>query len=972
MTAETNTVQSGFRLQEETFLPELQTTARIWFHEQSGASLVSLSNDDPDKLFSISFRTPPGDRTGVAHILEHSVLCGSEAFPSKEPFVELLKGSLQTFLNAMTFGDKTMYPVGSTHPKDLFNLMHVYMDSVFNPNIYTKPDIFKQEGWHYELTAPDADVTYNGVVYNEMKGVYSSPDSVHNRHIRQSLFPDNAYGHDSGGDPAHIPDLTYEQFLAFHKRYYHPSNSCLFLYGDVDLVAALAFLNDEYLSKYERTEVAGSIQEQAPFGSRIERTYTCPGETAEGRSQLSLNFAAGKSEDRELYIALEILKTILLDNPSAPLKKALTDAKIGSAVVGYLDTGLLQPIFSVIVKNTDEAQKERFAGIVFDTLRKLVDDGLDPETVEAAVNKYEFALREADFGGYPKALVYNMIMLDSWLYGGHPLKHLAFEDTLNAIKKGAAEGGYFEGLIRRFLLENPHSSLLLLKPEKDWSAKQAEQAKERLAAYKATLSEQQLEELVEETRRLKAEQAKPDDPAAIAKIPSLSLSDIDPHSAPYPSAIKTEQGVEVLHLDRFTQRIAYMTAVFDLDGIPEQLLPYAKLLSIALGKLATAERSEESLSNQINLHTGGIAFSIQSYGDVNDPDQFKTAFQVHAKAFYDKTDRAAALIGEILSSSRLADSKRLKEIVSETKSRTESVINSSGHVVSRMRALSHLSPRYRFDELTGGLRFYRFLCELEKQWDARWDETAAGLAEISRLMLNKGRLSLAVACEAEAYPAVIADLLTIQESLTVAETPASPFAFDRTPANEGFATAGSVQYVTKAGNFRDAGYAYSGELLVLRTILNLDYLWNKVRVLGGAYGVSLAMLRDGSFTVSSYRDPKLKETLAVYDSMPAYLDTFEASEREMAKYIIGTVSRLDAPLTPQSMLGAALARKLSGLTQADVDRERAEVLASTAEAMRGFSPLVTAGLSNGCVCVVGGRSSIEAANGLFDTVEDAT
>ncbi|GIP39509.1 peptidase [Paenibacillus sp. J31TS4] len=972
MPFEPNQLYHGFRLQEETYLPELDSTARIWQHERSGAALVSLSNDDPDKLFSISFRTPPDDRTGVAHILEHSVLCGSESFPSKEPFVELLKGSLQTFLNAMTFGDKTMYPVGSTHPKDLFNLMHVYMDSVFKPNIYRKPDIFKQEGWHYELTAPDAELTYNGVVYNEMKGVYSSPDAVHTRHIRQTLFPDNAYGHDSGGDPSFIPDLTYEQFLAFHSKYYHPSNSCLFLYGDVDIDEALAFLNDRYLSGYERQDVDGRIREQAPFHEVTERTFTCPGDTAEGRSQLSLSFAAGESSDRELYIALEILKTILLDTPSAPLKKALTDAKIGSAVVGYLDTGLLQPVFSVIVKNTDEARKEQFRSLVYETLTRLAENGLDAETVEAAVNKYEFALREADFGGYPKSLVYNMIMLDSWLYGGHPLRHLAYEETLEAIKSKAAQGGYFEGLIRRLLLDNPHAALILLKPEKDWSAKLAEQAKERLAAHKATLSEQELEELVRETSRLKAAQAQPDDPAALAAIPSLTLADLDPHSQPFPTANRTEQGVEVLHLDRFTQRIAYMTAVFDLEGLPEALLPYVKLLTIALGKIGTAERSEEALSNQINLHTGGISFSLQSYGDAHQPEQFRAAFQVNAKAFYDKTDRAAELIREILGSSRLTDGKRLKEIVSETKTRTESVISSSGHIVSRMRALSHLAPRYRFDELTGGLQFYRFLCELESGWDARWDDTQTALAEVCRLLFTESRFSLAVACEEEAYSDVTQSLMTIRGALSAEEPAAAPFPFQRTPVNEGFATAGSVQYVTKAGNFREAGYSYSGELQVLRTILNLDYLWNKVRVLGGAYGVSLMLQRDGTLTASSYRDPKLAETLAAYDGMPGYLEAFEAEEREMTKYIIGTISRLDTPLTPQSMLSVALGRKWSGLTQEDVDRERADVLGATAQAMRGYSPLITAGLSNGCVCVVGGRSSIAGTDGLFDTVEDAT
>ena len=589
MTLEVGKLYEGFKLIEEKNLDDINSMGRIFEHEKSGARLFHLENEDDNKVFSIGFRTPPSDSTGVAHILEHSVLCGSRKFPSKEPFVELAKGSLNTFLNAMTFSDKTMYPVASRNTKDFYNLMDVYMDAVLYPNIHKTDEIMMQEGWHYELDNKDSELTYKGVVYNEMKGAYSSPERVLIGGIQESLFPDTTYGVESGGNPKNIPELTKEQFKDFHKKYYHPSNSFIYLYGDMDLLKTLSFINNEYLKDFDKIEVHSDIDMQQAFDAMKEVTIEYPislSEQEEDKTYLSLNFVTGSAMDTEAYYALDILESMLLETPSAPLKKAIIDAKIGKDVFGIYDGGILQPVFGIIAKNANEGDKDKFKAVVMDTLRSLVREGLDKKLIESAINSKEFALREADYGGYPKGLIYNIKALDSWLYGASPMMHLQYEATFKKIRT-ALSTNYFEKLIEKYLLNNSHCTLLVSKPVKGLDEVRTEELKKELEAYKNSLSENELEQLMAQTNRLKERQNTPDSVENIEKLPLLSLKDIDPSIEKLPTIEKEESGIKILHHDLFTSGIAYVNLYFDTNAVAQEDIPYLAILTRVLGSIAT-------------------------------------------------------------------------------------------------------------------------------------------------------------------------------------------------------------------------------------------------------------------------------------------------------------------------------------------------------------------------------------------------
>ena len=551
---------NGFVLVREENIKEVNSIARIFEHEKTGARLLHMENDDTNKVFSIGFKTPPEDSTGVMHILEHSVLCGSRKFPTKEPFVELVKGSLNTFLNAMTFSDKTIYPIASQNEKDFFNLMDVYLDAVFYPNIYKTKEILMQEGWHYDLEKKEDELTYKGVVYNEMKGAFSSPEGILMRKIQETLFPDNTYSNESGGDPKYIPDLTYEQFIDTHKKYYHPSNSYIFLYGDMNLEKCLKFINEEYLADFDRKEIDAEIKPQEKYNSikDVEYTYSISEEDDDSeKTFLALNYVTGRSTDEEVYMDLNLLEYILLEAEGAPLKKALLDAEIGKDVFGSFDGGILQPVFSIIAKNSEVNKKEKFRKVVYDTLNDIVKNGIDKKLIEGCINAFEFRLREADTGGYPKGLVYYMNAMDSWLYGGDPLMHIKYEHAIENVKK-SLNTNHFEELIKKYMLDNTHASLLTLKPEKGLAQREENELKEKLENYKNSLSEEELNKIVEETNNLILRQSTPDSPELLETIPLLSLDDIGKEVEDLTINKVKHNNIEILHCNTFTSNIAYL------------------------------------------------------------------------------------------------------------------------------------------------------------------------------------------------------------------------------------------------------------------------------------------------------------------------------------------------------------------------------------------------------------------------------
>ncbi len=965
---------SAYRVVEHKTIEEMQSEGIVLEHKKTKARLFLVSNDDENKVFCIGFRTPPDNDCGLPHILEHSVLCGSDKFPLKDPFVELVKGSLNTFLNAMTYPDKTVYPVASCNDKDFQNLMDVYMDAVLHPNIYKEEKIFRQEGWHYELESKDAPLIYNGVVYNEMKGAYSSPESLLDSVTQKTLFPDTCYGKDSGGDPVHIPELSYEKFLDFHRTYYHPSNSYIYLYGDMDMAEKLTWLDEEYLSHYEERPVDSRIREQKAFEKPVEREFSysiTDGESGEDATYLSVNTVVGDDLDPKLYVAFQILEYTLLDAPGAPLKQALIDAGIGKDILGGYESGILQPFFSVIAKDANKEQKGEFLAIVKGTLRKLADQGINRKSLLAGMNYFEFKYREADYGSAPKGLMYGLQCLDSWLYDGDPMTHLCYQETFDFLKK-EVENGYFEQLIKDYLLDNPFEAVIVVAPEKNLTAKEDEKLAKKLADYKASLSEEELEKLVKATRELKEYQDTPSTPEILAKIPLLTREDIDKKAETFFWTEKEEDGIKVLHHNFFTSGIGYLKVLFNTSVLPQEDLPYAGLLKSVLGSISTEHYSYSDLTSEIHLNSGGMDFSVTSYANLQDAEQFTGAFVASIRVLYDKLDFGFTMLEEILNHSVFTDEKRLGEVIQETRSRARMKLENAGHSTAVSRATSYFSATAYYNELTGGTAYYHFLEQLEKDYPAKKQEIIAKLQEVSRKLFTRSNMLVNYTADENGYEKLPETLKLLSAKLPEGSREMYAFTHPVKNVNEGLKTSAQVDYVARCGNFRDAGLAYTGALKILQVILSYDYLWLNIRVKGGAYGCMSGFGRSGEGYLVSYRDPNLKETNEIYEGIPAYLEQFDPDERDMTKYVIGTISNLDAPLTPSVKGSRGLSAYLSGVTEEMMQTERDQVLQATKEDIRALAAHVRAVLQTGSFCVVGNEEKIEANRAMFGEVSSLT
>ena len=964
----------AYRVVEHKMIEEMQSEGIVLEHKKTKARLFLVSNDDENKVFCIGFRTPPDNDCGLPHILEHSVLCGSDKFPLKDPFVELVKGSLNTFLNAMTYPDKTVYPVASCNDKDFHNLMDVYMDAVLHPNIYKEEKIFRQEGWHYELESKDAPLIYNGVVYNEMKGAYSSPESILDSVTQKTLFPDTCYGKDSGGDPVHIPELSYEKFLDFHRTYYHPSNSYIYLYGDMDMAEKLTWLDEEYLSHYEERPVDSHIREQKAFAEPVEREFSysiTEGESEEDATYLSVNTVVGDDLDPKLYVAFQILEYTLLDAPGAPLKQALIDAGIGKDVMGGYESGILQPYFSVIAKDANKEQKGEFLAIVKGTLRKLADQGINRKSLLAGMNYFEFKYREADYGSAPKGLMYGLQCLDSWLYDGDPMTHLCYQETFDFLKK-EVENGYFEQLIRDYLLDNPFEAVIVVAPEKNLTAKEDEKLAKKLAAYKASLSEEELEKLVTATRELKEYQDTPSTPEILAKIPLLKREDIEKKAETFFWKEKEEGGIKVMHHNFFTSGIGYLKVLFNTEVLPQEDLPYAGMLKSILGSISTEHYSYSDLTSEIHLNSGGVDFSVTSYPDLADPERFTGAFVASIRVLYDKLDFGFTILEEILNHSVFTDEKRLGEVIQETRSRAKMKLENAGHSTAVSRATSYFSATAYYNELTGGTAYYHFLEQLEKDYANKKGEIMARLQEVSRKLFTRANMLVNYTADDKGYEQLPQNLKLLADKLPQGSGEKHAFTHPVKNVNEGLKTSAQVDYVARCGNFRDAGLEYTGALKILQVILSYDYLWLNIRVKGGAYGCMSGFGRSGEGYLVSYRDPNLKETNDIYEGIPAYLEAFDPDERDMTKYVIGTISNLDAPLTPSVKGSRGLSAYLSGVTEEMMQTERDQILGAAKEDIRALAAQVRAVLATGSFCVVGNEEKIEANRGMFGEVSSLT
>lgn len=969
MSFKTGQTYHGFKLLDAKHVAEINSDAMLFLHKQSGARLLYLGNDDDNKVFSITFRTPPEDSTGVPHIVEHSVLCGSRKFPIKEPFVELVKGSLNTFLNAMTFPDKTMYPVASRNDKDFRNLMDVYLDAVFYPNMLKTPEILMQEGWHYELPDKEAELTYKGVVYNEMKGVFSSPDAILEHQIYAALFPDTTYGVESGGDPDYIPELTQEQFVLFHKKYYHPSNSYIFLYGDLDLDDNLKFINEAYLKDFAAAKIDSEILLQKPFKETVVKVVdypVSPEESTKDKTFITLNIAAGKATDPESYLGLMMLEHILLETPAAPLKKALLDAGLGKEVFGSYSKSILQPTMTVGVSGANADQVDAFKDTITAALQKLATDGLDKKLVESSVNIFEFHLREANYGNRPKGLVYNMKCLDSWLYDQDPLIHLAYEPALAKIKR-QYKNGYFEQLIQSCLINNSHQALVALKPNGEIGAQKTAELKQKLADYKASLSEAELETLIKQTKALKERQEASDSPEALESIPLLELKDIDPKAEELITVEQKEQGITVLLHPMFTNQIAYVNLYFNTSAVAESELPYLFLLADILGKVDTQKYPYTDLAKEINIHTGGFAYDVFAYSENGDDQTFAPMFRVKAKALVSKLPEMFGLLGDVTGGSLFSDNNRLKELIRETKAAWDTALFRRGQQVVASRLLSYVSPVAKYNEV-GLLTYYKFIAALEDSLETKVNEIGQTLSAVAQTVFNKDNLLIGITCTQEDYEKFRQSVPVLNEKLGSRQFKPVKYSFKAQALNEGLLTSGKVQYVAKGANFHRLGYKYHGSMKVLETILRYDYLWNRIRVQGGAYGAFAQFDRSGNVVFGSYRDPNLAETIKVYDETVEYLNNFtnqQVSKREMTKYIIGTMSTMDSPLTPQMKGERADAAYIRNISQADLQQERDEILSTRQDDIKKLANVVDAVMKTNVLCVLGGEQKIKASKELF-------
>lgn len=963
---------NAYEVLKEEDLQDIHSKGWLLKHKKTGARVMLIENSDENKVFNIAFRTPPKNSTGVAHILEHSVLCGSREFPLKDPFVELVKGSLNTFLNAMTYPDKTCYPIASCNDRDFQNLMHVYLDAVFYPNIYKKEEIFRQEGWNYHLEKKEGPLKYNGVVYNEMKGAFSSPDDVLEREIMNSLFPDTTYGCESGGDPVNIPDLSYEEFLDFHRQYYHPSNSFIYLYGNMDMEEKLEFIDSHYLSAFDSLAIDSQIRDQEAFAQvkDIQKNYpVSEDEGEEDNTYLSYNMVVGEAADINLSLAFEVLDYALLSAPGAPLKQALLDAKIGKDIYGSFEDGIKQTYFSIVAKGANLSQKEEFVKVIRDTLTKIMEEGIDKKAVTAGINYYEFRFREADFSSYPKGLMYGLDILSSWLYDDtKPFCEVQLLEGFEFLKK-ALEEGYFEDLIRKYLLDNTHGAILSLVPEKGLAAKRDKELEEKLENYRKSLSDEELTRMVENTKALEAYQEAEEAPEALTCIPMLSREDIKKEITGLTNEEHHVEDSLFLYHDVCTNGIGYADLLFEIHDFDVDTVHYLGLLKSVLGAVDTENYTYGELFNEVNARTGGIAYGIEVFDDAQDTDAFRAMFAVRGKALYPEMDFMFSMIREVLTTSKLDDTKRLYEIIARVRSRAQASLASAGHSTAVLRGASYASPMAAFQDEMAGIGYYQFIEKLEKDFDSCKDEIVKNLRKVMEEVLRPENFCVSYTGERESLDVVKAQAAGIKKVLFNGQKPESVKQAPCIKKNEAFKTSGQVQYVAQNGNFRKKGLEYTGALEILKVILSYDYLWINLRVKGGAYGCMSGFKRNGESFLVSYRDPHLKRTLEVYQGVPDYIRAFEADEREMTKYIIGTISNKDVPRTPQMQGSISKTAYFSNVTEDMLQKERNQILGAQKEDIQKLAALVEAVLSDDQICVVGSETAIEKAEDVFMEVK---
>lgn len=970
MSLEINKIYHGFKVVQSSVVNEVHSLVYLMEHVQSGARLLYLANDDDNKVFSVAFRTPPADDTGVAHILEHSSLCGSRKYHLKEPFVDLVKGSLNTFLNAMTYPDKTVYPVASRNAKDFHNLMDVYLDAVFYPLLYENKYTLRQEGWHYNLESPEGELSYNGVVYNEMKGVYSSPDAFLENEAMKALFPDTCYRFESGGYPDAIPQLTQEQFENFHKTYYSPENSFIYLYGDMDIDATLAYLDAEYLSHFSKTgQVHSEIPLQPPLArtAEVEAFYPVDAEEdCKGKTYHELSIVTGKATDLQTSMSLRLLEAVLLESESSPLRRALLAAGVGQNISGSYTGSLQQPVFGIRAAGSEKDLRDKFISVIYKTLQDLTINGIDKKLLEASLNSTEFKLREADFGPYPKGLIYGLGVLDTWLYGGDPIEGLRYEQALAAMRTGLTSN-YYESLIENYLLDNTHKVIVTLLPQPGKEEADQAAAAKKMQRLKASMTQEQLAQYAAECAELHRLQAEPDSEEARAAIPILQRSDIRRQTERIAKVEEGEANQRLVFVPAVTNKIAYTNWYFDISGVPAAQLPLCFLLSDVLGKFNTKRYSYQELSTYGIMYTGGITFNVRAVSEAENADAYRLYFSVKAKALLQNLPHVFDLLQAIGTESLLNDVQRFQELLAEIKTDWDDEFFNRGQTVAIARLYSYCAAGARANE-QDQFSYYQFLKKLSDNFAEQGAAVLQQLQSLLALFFQKSRFTLFYSCDAEDKEQVKAQCLDFAAQLPEAPVAAAPEALPVPGHNEGITTAGKVQYVAAGGSFAKFGHKYTGAMRVLETILRYEYLWTKIRIQGGAYGATARFELNGLGVFASYRDPQLAKSLEAYKALPAWLQTVEFPARELDKYVIGTISGMDTPLTNSMRLDQAALQYLKQIPEELRQRIRDEVLDVTNADLQALGKVVEDMLSDGLLCVVGGKQPIEANKEKFTAI----
>lgn len=958
----------GFKIAGEKSSKETGSTIVSYVHERSGAQLIHLKNQDQHMAFGIGFRTPPEDSSGVAHILEHSVLSGSRKFKTREPFMELLKSSMNTFLNAMTYADMTIYPVSSMNRKDLKNLIDVYMDSVLFPIIHEKKEIFLQEGWHYHILSEEEPITYNGVVYNEMRGAYSSPETNVAVQVGRALNAGTTYDHESGGYPYDIPSLSYEALKAFHKKYYHPSNSLIYLYGDVDLDELLAMLDQEYLSHFERRPADSALVLKDPEPGLRQLDFSYPADATQtplGHSYLSYAVSLGRADSVTDYFANMVLNEILIHSESSPLKKALLDRQLGEDFMGlssdtyYLDFGLA-------VKNASDSRLGEFVEVMESTLKKLSDDGIDEKLLLASLNRTEFRLREAR--GSLKGIIYFIKAMSAWRYDIDPSAYLDFEEPFRLFREQMNKG-YFEKLIRERILENPAKITAVHRPQAGYFSLLDQEVQEKLQALRASLTKEQLAELIRDNQELLRFQMTEDTKEDKASIPHLEKSDIDRKIPSIEEDEKGEGESDLLWHPFASSDISYLTASFSMAALRQEDLVWAGYLSAIMSITDTEHYTYSELNNEINIYTSGLHLAPVVYKKLEDPDRYDPRFNVMTSAMGDYYPKMFEFMGEVLLRTDFSNTGRLREIFMMLRSNMEADFDYHGHELAMRRVASYFSQPSRYQEELGGVTLYDHLNRLVKNFDDQAEMVRHNLERVAKLIFSSRGLTVSLTGEAERKDELIRAAREFIQALPQSGSDdAPPVVFNLTAQKEALTSASGVQYVAKGYNIKKLGYEYTGQMTVLSSILSMDYLHNAVRARGGAYGAGISIEPSGNAVTYSYRDPNLKATVEAYDGMADFLHNLVLDEEDVKNYIIGSMTRFNPPLTASDINSLVLARRFSGSSKAEVEKRMAQAIATTKQDIMAKARMIDELMKKEYLCVVGNQARIEAEKDLFTVI----